>query len=54
MFEDKHLNNVKEVVVTLHSKCNAGVIFSNEKGVLLDMFSMWLVQNGITNLLSVP
>ena len=54
MFEDKHLEDVQEVGVTLRGKCNAGTIFSNEKGVLLDMFSMWLVRNGIANLLSVP
>ena len=54
MFEDKHLLDVKEVGVTLRGKCNAGTIFSNEKGILLNMFSMWLVRNGIANLLSVP
>ncbi len=54
MFVDKHLNDVKENGVTLHGKCNTGTIFSKEKGVLLDMFSMWLVRNGIANLLSVP
>ncbi len=43
MFVDKHLNDVKEVGVTLCGKCNAGTIFSKEKGMLLDMFSMWLV-----------
>ncbi len=40
--------------MTLCGKCNAGTIFSKEKGMLLDMFSMWLVRNGIANLLSVP
>ncbi len=54
MFVDKHLDDVKEAGVTLCGKCNAGTIFSKEKGVLLDMFSMWLVRNGIANLLSVP
>ncbi len=54
MFKDKHLIDVKEVGVALSGKCNAGTVFSNEKGILLDMFSMWLVQNDIANLLSVP
>ncbi len=53
-FVDKHLEDVKEVGVTLCGKCNADTIFSKEKGVLLDMFSMWLVRNGIANLLFVP
>ena len=54
IFEDKHLIDVKEVGVMLCGKCNGGTVFSNEKGVLLNMFSMWLVQNSIANLLSVP
>ena len=35
MFEDKHLSDVKEVSITLCGKCNAGMIFSNEKEVYL-------------------
>ncbi len=54
MFVDRHLDDVKEVGVTLRGKCNAGAIFSKEKGMLLDMFSMWLVRNDIANLLSIP
>ncbi len=53
MFEYKHLVDVKEVGVTLRGKCNGGTVFSTEKGILLDMFSMWLVKNGIVNFLSV-
>ena len=34
--------------------CNAGVIHSDEKGQLLDMFNVWLVEHGIANLLSIP
>ena len=30
------------------------MLFSNKKGVLLDMFCMWLVRNEIANLLSIP
>ena len=40
--------------VTLRRKCNAGTVFLNEKGMLLDMFCMWLVRNGLANLLSIP
>ena len=40
MFEDKHLVDVKEVGVMLRGKCNGGTVFSTEKGILLDMFSM--------------
>ena len=54
VFSDKYLEEVKEVGVTLYGKCNAGEVFSNEKGMLLDMFCMWLVRNGIANLLSIP
>jgi len=42
------------VGTTLRGECNAGEVFSNEKGMLLDMFCMWLVQHGIANLLSIP
>ena len=54
VFSDKYLEEVKQVGVTLHGKCNAGEVFSNKKGMLLDMFCMWLVRNGIANLLSIP
>ena len=53
MYSSEYLEDVRKVGVTLHAKCNAGEVFSNEQGVLLDMFNMWLVKNGIANLLSV-
>ncbi len=43
VFSDKYLEEVKEVEVTLRGKCNAGKVFSNKKGMLLDMFCMWPV-----------
>ncbi len=43
VFSDKYLEEVKEVGVTLCGKCNTGKVFSNKKGMLLDMFCMWLV-----------
>ncbi len=54
VFTDKHLSEVSKVGVTLRDKCNAGVVYSDKKGFVLDMFNMWLVQNGIANLLSIP
>ncbi len=43
MFVEKHLNDVKEVGVTLCGKCNGGTVFSNKKGIHLNMLFMWLV-----------
>ena len=40
--------------MTLYGKCNAGTVYSNEKGMLLDMFCMRLVMNGIANLIYIP
>ena len=54
VFSNKYLEKVKEMGVTLRGKCNAGMVFLNEKDMLLDMFCMWLVRNGIANLLSIP
>ncbi len=53
MYNSMHLENVHKVVVTLCGKCNAGKVFSNKQGFLLDMFNMWLVKNWIANLLSL-
>ncbi len=41
------------VVVILHDNCNAGVVYSDEKGSVLNMFNMWLVRSGIANLPSI-
>ena len=54
MFTDEHLEDIKQVEVVLSGHCNAGTSFSDEKGVYLDLFKMWLVKNGIANLLSLP
>ena len=53
MYVAKYLDNVHKVGVTLCEKCNAGEVFINKQGFLLDMFSMWLAKNGIANLLSL-
>ena len=52
MFIDKHLEDIKQVEVVRRGYCNAGTSYSDEKGVYLDLFEMWLVKNGIANLLS--
>ena len=54
MFERKYLGTVNKVGVNRQCKCNAGIVSSDEKGYLLDMFNMWLVEAGIANLLSIP
>ncbi len=53
MYVSKYLENVHKVGMTLCAKCNAGKVFSNKQGFLLDMFNMWLVKNRIANLLSL-
>jgi hypothetical protein len=42
------------VGVTLCADCNAGTNFSTKKGWFQDLFHLWLVRNGIANLLSLP
>ena len=54
MFNDKHLLDLEEVAIRLRGECNAGRTYSNEKGWFKDLFYMWLVRNGIANLLSLP
>ena len=47
-----HLDQIKKVGVTLCDMWNTGEVYGNEKGVLLDLFNMWLMRQGIANLLS--
>ena len=54
MFTYKHLLDVEKVAIRLWGECNAGTTHSNEKGWFKDLFHMWLVHNGIANLLSLP
>jgi hypothetical protein len=54
VFTDKHLDHLKMAVVTLHADCNAGNNFATKKGWFQDLFHLWLVRNGIANLLSPP
>ena len=54
MFRANYMTNVRQVDVALRGNCNAGESHSNEKGCVIDMFCMWLVSSGITNLLYLP
>ncbi len=53
MYVAKDLDDMHKVGLTICVKCNTRKVFSNEQGFLLDMFNMWLVKNGIANLLSL-
>ena len=53
MFNESHLENVKKVSTILRGSCNVGTTFSDKKGWYKGLFHMWLVCNGITNLLSL-
>ena len=50
----RKLDEIKKVAVTLCGKCNVGMMYPGDKGMILDMFNMWLMHQGITNLLSIP
>ena len=54
MFTKQHLDDIKKSDVTLRGPCNAGTSYSDEKGRYLNLFELWLVWHGITNLLSIP
>jgi hypothetical protein len=54
VFTDKHLDNLWLAGAILHADCKAGTNFSTEKGWYRDLFDLWLLCNGITNLLSLP
>ena len=54
MFTSLHLDEIRTVETTQHGRFNAGTTTSNKKGMYLNLFYMWLVHNGIVNLLLVP
>ena len=54
MFDASHLDDVRKVRTILHGSCNTGTTFSDEKGWYKGLFHMWLVRNGISNMLSLP
>jgi hypothetical protein len=54
VFTEKHLDNLRLAGTTLRANCNAGTNFATEKGWYRNLFDLWLVRNGIANLLSLP
>jgi hypothetical protein len=54
VFTEEHLDNLRLAGTTLRADCNAGTNFATKKGWYRDLFDLWLVRNGIANLLSLP
>jgi hypothetical protein len=54
VFTEEHLDNLRLVGTTLRAYCNAGTNFATKKGWYRNLFDLWLVRNGIANLLSLP
>ena len=52
-FVERYLQQMKQLAIMLRGKCNAGEVYSDKQVMMLDLFSMWLVQQGIANLLSI-
>ena len=52
-FTKKHMRQVVEVGQKLSGDCNAGTTYSSQKGWVGRLFHVWLVENGIANVLSV-
>jgi hypothetical protein len=53
VFMDEHLENLRLAVATLCADCNASTNFATNKGWYCNLFDLWLVRNGIANLLSL-
>ncbi len=54
VFTEEHLDNLWLAGATLCANCNAGTNFATKKGWYCDLFELWLVRNGIANLLFLP
>jgi hypothetical protein len=54
VFMEEHLDNLLLTGATLRANCNAGTNFATKKGWHRDLFDLWLVCNGMDNLLSLP
>ena len=52
--DDLRLAGLRLAGVTLCAGCNAGINFATKKGWYCALFDLWLVRNGIANLLSLP
>ena len=51
MFTDEHLSDVRKVAWWLRGHWNAGVYHAEKNRLCLSIFYMWLVRNGIKNLI---
>ncbi len=54
VFTEEHLDNLRLARTTLRANCNASTNFATKKGWYRNLFDLWLVRNGIGNLLSLP
>jgi hypothetical protein len=54
VFTNEHLDHLCPKGTTPCANCNAGTMFATKKGWYLDLFHLWLVRNGLANLLSLP
>jgi hypothetical protein len=54
VFTEEHLDNLRLAGATLRTNCNAGTNFATKKGWYCNLFNLWLVRNGIANLLLLP
>ena len=54
MFDTFWLDNVRKVGDIMTGHCNAGVTVSDTKGLLWNLFEVWVNESGVANLLSIP
>jgi hypothetical protein len=54
VFTEEHLDNLRLAGATLRANYNTGTNFATKKGWYSNLFDLWLVRNGIANLLSLP
>ncbi len=54
VFTEERLDSLWLAGATLHANCNTGTNFATKNGWYHDLFDLWLVCNGIANLLSLP
>jgi hypothetical protein len=54
VFTEEHLDNLWLTGATPRTNCMAGTNFATKEGWYRDLFNLWLVRNGIANLLSLP
>ena len=54
MFDASHLEDVIKISTILRGICNSGTTFSDKKFWYKRLFHMWLVCNGLANLMFLP